>query len=489
MANDPNTIQYVIQEDGFWYVASKDRTPGVPEITVSAKGVANGLTTEYNDGYDFGPDSYNPSITSGVPLTQTSGIEEAINYTEGLDTPTKIYIKSGDYYLGTPVVYNNVKAISIEGEIGGTGIGGIESPNNWYGVTFFITSSFPQNEYMFTFENTTSINSGRLSGLYLSNLNLYGNNGSTTQWANGIYNHQPNAGHISNIHLSLLNIGYNIDGGGSYGAVLHENWIIESTNTGIINYSEKNLFLNMNTFTMKGAFAVDEYGDTYINIKGDNSGPGIQVGTNGEIDYGNNGLQVINMAAFNPMFVFVAGNVTASRIYVPYQGTLIQFTGSNTGANAYSVRITDALNLYTLFDNNSYSGSATDIYVNISSGNLQTSSLSIGTLPSVVSYELEKITGYLPSPQTTVNGTTAGSFIASMLQADIKYKKVLIYLDAYENDSTTAQTYTYPVPFSTVAEITANTATVPVVSTSLTEFSIAPDTTTAYTGIIVIEGY
>ena len=64
MANDTNTIQYVIQEDGFWYVASKDRTPGVPEMTVSAKGVANGLSTEYNDGYDFGPDSYNPSVTS-----------------------------------------------------------------------------------------------------------------------------------------------------------------------------------------------------------------------------------------------------------------------------------------------------------------------------------------------------------------------------------------------------------------------------------------
>ena len=80
MANDPNTIQYVIQEDGFWYVASKDRTPGVPEITVSSKGVANGLSTEYNDGYDFGPDSYNPSVTSGVPLTQTAGIQEAWDY-------------------------------------------------------------------------------------------------------------------------------------------------------------------------------------------------------------------------------------------------------------------------------------------------------------------------------------------------------------------------------------------------------------------------
>ena len=91
--------------------------------------------------------------------------------------------------------------------------------------------------------------------------------------------------------------------------------------------------------------------------------------------------------------------------------------------------------------------------------------------------------------QTTVSGTTAGSFIASEPISEPTYKKVIIYLDGYENDTTTAQTYTFPVAFSTIAEITSNTASVPVVSTSLTEFSIAPDTTTAYTGIIVIEGY
>jgi hypothetical protein len=89
----------------------------------------------------------------------------------------------------------------------------------------------------------------------------------------------------------------------------------------------------------------------------------------------------------------------------------------------------------------------------------------------------------------TVAGTTGGNFVASMPEQANSYKKVLIYLDAYENDTTTAQTYTYPVPFTTVVEITSNTPSVPGVSTSLTEFSIAPDTTTAYTGIIVIEGY
>ena len=96
MANDPNTIQYVIQEDGFWYVASKDRTPGVPEITVSAKGVANGLSTEYNDGYDFGPDSYNPTSTSAIPYTQTLGILEAVNYVFN-NGGGKIFIKRGLY--------------------------------------------------------------------------------------------------------------------------------------------------------------------------------------------------------------------------------------------------------------------------------------------------------------------------------------------------------------------------------------------------------
>ena len=109
-ANDPTTIQYVIQEDGFWYVASKDRTPGVPEITVSSKGVANGLSTEYNDGYDFGPDSYDPNSTASIPYTQTSGIQEAYNYAISIavenvygtyEMPV-ILLREGDYYINEP---------------------------------------------------------------------------------------------------------------------------------------------------------------------------------------------------------------------------------------------------------------------------------------------------------------------------------------------------------------------------------------------------
>ena len=103
MANDPNTIQYVIQEDGFSYIASKDRTPGVPGITVSSKGIANGLSTEYNDGYDFGPDSYSPTSTSAIPYTESSGIEESVLYTYNQGGGTIELTNEIFYVTKTPV--------------------------------------------------------------------------------------------------------------------------------------------------------------------------------------------------------------------------------------------------------------------------------------------------------------------------------------------------------------------------------------------------
>ncbi|MEM3846861.1 MAG: hypothetical protein QXU98_14285 [Candidatus Parvarchaeota archaeon] len=91
--------------------------------------------------------------------------------------------------------------------------------------------------------------------------------------------------------------------------------------------------------------------------------------------------------------------------------------------------------------------------------------------------------------QTTIAGTTAGSFVASMPFQGSSYKKVIVYLNGYENDTTTAQTYTFPTAFTNTPVITTNSASVPGVSVSTTALSLAPDTTTAYTGWIIIEGY
>ena len=89
--NDPANIPYIIAENGFYYVAYKEKVK-VPEIVVSDKGVANGLSEEYNDGWDFGPDSYDPNSTASIPYTDTSGTAEAVSYAMGFVTSTSSFV-------------------------------------------------------------------------------------------------------------------------------------------------------------------------------------------------------------------------------------------------------------------------------------------------------------------------------------------------------------------------------------------------------------
>ena len=113
------SIPYIIAEDGFYYVAYKEKVH-TPEIVVSAKGVANGLSEEYNDGWDFGPDSYSPTSTSAIPYTETSGVQEAVQY-KIFQGGGKILIKGGHYIVsaGAPFslvgqVYNNVVGAHVD---------------------------------------------------------------------------------------------------------------------------------------------------------------------------------------------------------------------------------------------------------------------------------------------------------------------------------------------------------------------------------------
>ena len=184
MANDPNTIQYVIQEDGFWYVASKDRTPGVPEITVSAKGVANGLSTEYNDGYDFGPDSYDPSNSASPPYSQTSGIQEAVTYNLSNGGGT-IIIKNGLYTVSVPIKWSDEKyTIQIIGE---NAIGTSIPSNEIYpAVTITPDSSFPTSSYIFEINTDEAVGDQQSFSIMNLIINCSPNNGTTTGIAGAI---------------------------------------------------------------------------------------------------------------------------------------------------------------------------------------------------------------------------------------------------------------------------------------------------------------
>jgi len=79
---------------------------GKPYVTVSAKGISNGLSDTYNDGADFGPDTMLNATSPnqyGPPYTQTAGIQEAINYITSLGGGD-IVVAHGTYTATTNIV-------------------------------------------------------------------------------------------------------------------------------------------------------------------------------------------------------------------------------------------------------------------------------------------------------------------------------------------------------------------------------------------------
>ena len=87
-----------------------------------------------------------------------------------------------------------------------------------------------------------------------------------------------------------------------------------------------------------------------------------------------------------------------------------------------------------------------------------------------------------------VTGTTAGSFTWVMPEQGAGMKTVLVYFNGYENDTTTAQTVTYPTAFTQTPAID-NQAGVAGLSTDTTQLTINPDNTTKYTGWAKVWGF
>lgn len=87
------------------------------------------------------------------------------------------------------------------------------------------------------------------------------------------------------------------------------------------------------------------------------------------------------------------------------------------------------------------------------------------------------------------NATTSGSVTVNQVDISPAHKKVIITLNAYENDTTTNQTIDYPMAFTSHAVVTGNTSGL-TVTAGLSNFTLtSSDDTTAYTGMIIIEGY
>jgi len=150
----------------------------LPYVTVSPKGMSNGLSDIPNDGADFGPDTLLSTSSKGQygsPYTQTSGIQEAINYVRSFANPNtaflpEIHLLPGLYLVHQPIYLkytatNKPAEITLNNNLSGSNnVSGISAPiligeGNWNeegnGLTTptgaFITaaSDFPKGEYLF----------------------------------------------------------------------------------------------------------------------------------------------------------------------------------------------------------------------------------------------------------------------------------------------------------------------------------------------------
>jgi len=91
--------------------------------------------------------------------------------------------------------------------------------------------------------------------------------------------------------------------------------------------------------------------------------------------------------------------------------------------------------------------------------------------------------------QSTLSGTTAGTITYNMPFIGASYKKFVAYASGYENDTTTNQTITFPTAFAQTPAIIANTTGLTISASTTTLTITAPNSTTLYTGWIIIEGW
>jgi len=143
----------------------------LPYITVSAKGMSNGLSDEPNDGMDFGPDTMLGATSPdqyGPPYTQTSGIQEAHNYVRSFATNSSAYLPEihlapGTYLVHYPIYLKYTSTALPPEVINSTtnsaavtapvliGLGNVNGNFNYTptGVIIQAASDFPANEYLY----------------------------------------------------------------------------------------------------------------------------------------------------------------------------------------------------------------------------------------------------------------------------------------------------------------------------------------------------
>ena len=504
---------------------------GKPYITVSAKGISNDLSDTYNDGADFGPDTLLNATSPnqyGPPYTQTSGIQEAINYvfsqgggeivlSEGVFQIDANYITQKSATTNGHVIevpYNSVSNplihISIRGSASliwdlQTGYNATPSitPTNMkrgtiiYNPTYLSSPSATGSAFFgstappsgATFENNVEITLTNLTftepqpnnqSYLLTMVQL--DNFTGFYLKNVAVNVNTPTGALNNPDYSqATGISINQPFGSNGFAVLDEVYVV-NYNIGIYANNAQHLYIKQAgvQYCATGLVLgnVQPYGPVidYIDIEDctypvlfNNPVPiylyhgKFQLQTNGaysSINWSN------PIAFFTTLATAIPNTGVLSLIY----GEIEVFFGGTSVTPSQVPLI-----------NNTYYGS---------SGNIE-------TLYSLIIHQVNAWAGSVLYPfgsnGTITSGPTAGTVTMQFLKYDNyyvgTYKKLMIAFSGYENDTTTNQTISYPLPFSTNAVITGNNTGL-TVSASTSGITItSPNSTTTYSGIVIVEGY
>ena len=520
------SIPYIIAEDGFYYVAYKEKVK-VPEIVVSSKGVANGLSEEYNDGWDFGPDSYDPASTANPPYTETSGIQEAVNY-GGNDEDVTVRV-IGEIRLSVPVILpaknitiiGSLYNINTNGANPTRGASAIVANTDFQPITY---NGVSVNYLLYTQTEITNTSSElNIYGILFSGYPIsVGSESSTTSNSNvnGIAINNTLAHlYIDYCKINLLNNGIVINSSGGPKYIGHTHWTYVADNAyGVICNSNSELVIDSPEFftskTTPNAYVYVSNASTFgVSVRISNANFTNNFACiNGAIQYGNVGNVQVSNSYFDGGYILApvynnsdgngpyAGSAELDNIILGNSAktnAVINVTGStaiNTVITVHNlIMLYPPNNNYYIFYQQSTASyqSGIQLYINgfFPTKHVTTMISNITQIANVSGYNANiHLTGITNFTSSTA-GTTAGTVNQDVIEYRPSYKKIMMSFSGYENDTTTDQTVDFPLAFSSYAVIVANNTGL-TISASTTGITItAPDSTTTYSGIVIIEGY
>ena len=457
---------------------------GHPYVTVSSKGIANGLSRYPNDGADFGPDTTKGATAPGQYgslYTVTNGIMEAKEALPKVKNPAtgrlvpsgtiKIIFGGQPIYISEPLQFYDDEFVSVISDDGFTLP--IQPPNTpviyiqnksspsiiqilrnpvnsttpngilgFDGIVLYNNISSPQGSPATVFKMEGASGNPNPSQLKIGTMGIYDSTGS-----NGIATISTN-GNDDNIQIGNLvaiggtGVGYNL-----------------------VNIGVNHLYAELiHTFSLSAVSP-----STYIET-GSGWMLSIAPGGNAQIDI----LDCFSYAANGVLDVEASGtqSLTGSKLNI------------NTFYDETSGVVNSAQNAGTASGSSSFR--AVTIINNLSSYGQTFQSIAAG-----FSQYLYLLTAMNSINSSTTDGTTAGTvnmYATLWTPLDRKYT---IEFSGYENDTITSQTIAFPSGFTFIntPEIIVNTTglTITVTTTGITITS--PDSTTTYSGIVIVEGY